>query len=97
MKVTKEFVDFCRKEFVFDDEISYDYHSLSLCIIDCVYSLRAQYYSTTVPVVNRYAAHYLGNDKSSSSDTVTALITNIQNAGGPVLFAADISLRLKYA
>ena len=90
MKLTQQFVDFCRQELAFDDQLSYDYRSLSVCIIDCVYSLRAQYYSTTVPVVNRYAAHYLGDDKFSSTDGVTALITNIQDAGGPVPFAANI-------
>lgn len=89
-KYTKDFVAFCKREFDLEDQISYDYHSLSLCIIDCVYSLRAQYYSTTVPVVERYTAHYLGNDKHSSKDSVTDLITHIHESGGPIPFAADI-------
>lgn len=89
-RLTKQFTDFCRRELAFEDSISYEYHSLSLCIIDCVYSLRAQYYSTTVPVVKRYAAHYLENDMLSSCDNVTDLIKHIEESGGPVPFAATV-------
>ena len=59
-KRTRQFVDYCIQTLEFDKQISYDYQSLSICIVDCVYSLRALYYDSTIPVVNRYAARYLG-------------------------------------
>lgn len=89
-KYTKQFIDYCRRELEFDDQITYEYRSLSVCIIDCVYSLRAKYFSTTVPVVNRYVEYYLENDKLSPNDTVTELINHILEAGGPDSFAANV-------
>ncbi len=87
---TMKFTDFCKRKFDFNDQTLYDYHSLSLCIIDCVYSLRAKYYSTTVPVVKRYVKHYLKNDMHSNCDKISDLITHIDEEGGPNLFAANI-------
>ena len=68
----------------------YRYGSLSVCIIDCIYSLRARYYSVTMPVVERYAAYYLCNNIESPDDKISDLIAHIQNAGGPVPFSSAI-------
>ena len=86
----QRFIDFCRKELSFDKQINYEYQSLSVCIIDCVYSLRAQYYSTTVPVVNRYVSRYMSNNIQSSNDRISDFIQHVQDEGGPVLFASNI-------
>lgn len=62
-KYTNQFVEFCKNELSFQLQASYGYQSLTACIIDCVYSLRAQYFNTTVPVVERYANMYMNNDR----------------------------------
>ena len=59
-KYTKHMVDFCRRELNLKDNVNaYNYQSMSVCIIDCVFSLRARYKSTTKEVVNRYAIKYM--------------------------------------
>ena len=69
---TKKFVDFCLQNYSEDlkeaDERSYCYNSLPICIVDCVYSLRARYNSVTIPIVERYAEHFLGGDRSAKDD-----------------------------
>ena len=89
-KHTRQFVDYCIQTLEFDKQISYDYQSLSICIVDCVYSLRALYYDSTIPVVNRYAARYLGGNASAPTERVSDLIQHITEAGGPTPFAANI-------
>lgn len=58
-KFTKQFVEYCQNNFNLEECENYHYQSLSVCIIDCVYSLRAKYYSMTIPVVERYAEKYM--------------------------------------
>lgn len=89
-KHTNSFVAYCKNNLSFELGVSYGYRSLSVCIIDCVYSLRAKYFSTTVPVVERYAKHYMNSNKFASGDSVTKLIQNIEDAGGPDAFAANV-------
>ena len=82
-KYTEKFVDYCRRnygeELSIADERSYCYKSLPICIVDCVYSLRARYNSVTVPIVERYANTFLGGDKTSTSDAdnLTNFIKNL--------------------
>ena len=90
LKRTQQFVDYCRRELDFGSQVSNEYQSLSVCIIDCVYSLRAKYYNTTVPVVDRYAKKYMNGDKRAVGDNTSDLIRHIQDAGGPDLFASEI-------
>ena len=89
-KHTNRFVEYCKQEFSLKDQISYGYRSLSICIIDCVFSLRARYHSTTVPVVERYAARYMERNKLSPTESVSDLIHHILDVGGPVPFADSI-------
>ena len=76
--LTKQFIDFCERKFNLADSAEYNYQSLSVCIIDCVYSLRAKYYRVTVPVVDRYAALYLNGNRNNPGDTVSMLIQHIK-------------------
>lgn len=82
-KYTEKFVDYCRRnygeELSIADERSYCYKSLPICIVDCVYSLRARYNSVTVPIVERYANAFLGGDKTSTNndDNLTSFIKNL--------------------
>lgn len=86
-----KFVDFCKRELNFTNlEIGDHYKSLSICVIDCVYSLRAQYFSTTVPVIKRYAEKYMNGDMYADNDKLTDLIKHIDEAGGCEAFANDI-------
>ena len=67
-----------------------EYKSLSVCILDCVYSLRARYYSTTIPVIDRYASRYMNNDRFSSGDSLTTFVNNINQCGGPEGFVDSV-------
>jgi hypothetical protein len=87
---TDQFVQYCRRVLDFDKQIRYEYQSLSICIIDCIYSLRAQYESSTISVINRYANQYMNGDKNSSGDGVKSLIGHILEAGGPGPFAEAV-------
>lgn len=82
-----KFVKYCEQELDFEKSIVYGYKSLSVCIIDCVYSLRARYYETTIPVVDRYAEYFMEGNKYSSGDTVSMLIEHIDGVGGTAKFA----------
>ena len=57
------------------------YKSLSICILDCVFSLRAKYFLHTVPVIHRYADKYLYGNIYSESDTITSFIKHIDEYG----------------
>lgn len=83
----EKLVDYFQNTPGFNKEITYEYRSLPICIIDCVFSLRAKYESTTLPVVRRYAKCYLGNDLDSSADSITKFIEHIEAEGGPEKFA----------
>ncbi len=87
-KHTSRFVNFCRCNLQLDVQATdYTYQSLSVCIIDCVYSLYAQYESTAKPVVKRYADLYMDGSVYSDGNTVSDLVSYIDNAGGPEEFA----------
>ncbi|MFA7612541.1 MAG: hypothetical protein WCY45_04565 [Acholeplasmataceae bacterium] len=66
------------------------FKSLSICIINCIYSLRANYRTTTWPIVKRYADKFLGGDAHKEGETVSDLINNIDNNGGYESFAVNI-------
>ncbi|MCR5323019.1 MAG: hypothetical protein K6E85_07100 [Lachnospiraceae bacterium] len=86
-KYAQVVAQYCKKTLNLSDQINaYFYQSLSICIIDCVYSLRAQYESTTKKVVIRYAEKYMHGDINASGDNLTDLISNIEKAGGPAFF-----------
>ena len=85
-----QFASFCEKQFDLNSKIGYHYESMSICILDCVFSLRAKYESMTVPVVERYAKAYMENNRHAGGDTVSMLISNINAAGGAEAFADKI-------
>lgn len=87
---TEQFVDFCEKNLDLIQTVNYNYESLSACILDCVYSLRAVYLTTTVPVVERYAKAYMNGNRQAAGDTISMLISNIEKVGGPSAFADKI-------
>lgn len=66
------------------------YKSLGPCILDCVYSLQAKYFSVTVPVVNRYAEKYMKGDSHADGYSLIDFINHIQNSGGPTQFAYEV-------
>jgi len=89
---TETFIRFCRDNFNIELGAlrnTSGYQSLSACILDCVYSLRAKYFSTTVPVVERYAETYMGNNRFAAGNTVNDFIANIDSVGTDS-FASDI-------
>lgn len=88
--LSKQFAEYCEIHFNLTEQEHEPYRSLSVCIIDCVYSLRAKYYSTTVPVVERYAARYMDGDKDRYGDTVSMLLRRMDENGGPQQFAENV-------
>lgn len=87
---THKFVEYCEKHLDLSGSSSYGYQSLSVCIIDCVYSLRTKYYTVTIPLVDRYAAMFMNGNRNASGDTVSKLLANIDCVGGPQGFADTV-------
>lgn len=87
-KLTEIFAEYCREHYDLNAQLAYDYKSLSVCIIDCVYSLRANY-KTTVKVVERYAEKYMDGDCNKSGDTLSKFIERIE-AVSPEKFAKSV-------
>ena len=87
---TKQFFEYCQRSFDLEEYSDYNYQSLSVCIIDCVYSLRAKYQSVTVPIVDRCAALYLNGNRNNPGDTVSMLIQHIEESGGARHFADNV-------
>ena len=87
---TQRFTSYCEEHFNLNESQAPGYRSLSICLIDCVYSLRAQYYAVTLPIVDRYAAAYMQGDRYRAGDTVSMLLQHIQEIGGAEAFAGQI-------
>ena len=66
------------------------FKSLSICIINCIYSLRANYRTITMPIVQRYADKFLSGNPHKAGETLNDLINNIDNNGGYEEFAYNI-------
>ena len=88
--LSRQFADYCEGHFDLEHQVNYHYQSLPICLIDCVYSLRAKYESITLPVVQRYADAYMGGDRYASGDTISSLIERIDSCGGPCAFAEKV-------
>lgn len=89
-RLTKCFVDYCEHNFKLQKDPITNYQSLPICLIDCIYSLRAKYYRVTVPIVNRYANVYMDGDLTDKKDTISMLIEHIEKCGGTETFADQI-------
>ena len=86
-RYTKKFVKYCEETFKIEGSEMQAYQSMSICILDCVYSLRTKYYSVTLPIVERYAAKYMNGNVYAPDDNITRFINNIDTVGGPKAFA----------
>ena len=80
-KYAEVFARRCKESFDLSTEIEYNYKSLSVCILDCVYSLRARYEEVTVPIVDRYAKKCMGRDRHAAGDTVSDLLERMDDMG----------------
>ena len=84
-------VEYCKRELDFTKGHYADpYTSLGPCILDCIYSLRAKYFSVTRPTVMRYAAKYMKGDAIAAGYTVDDFIAHIAASGGAKAFARDV-------
>ena len=88
-KLAMQFAKHCESAFDLSTQSDYGYRSLSVCLLDCVYSLRARYYDVTVPLVERYAAMYMNGDSHASGDTVSMLLRRMDERGHKA-FADDV-------
>lgn len=89
-KYTEKFVKYCEETFKIEGGEMQAYQSMSICILDCVYSLRTKYYSVTIPIVERYAAKYMNGNINAPGDNITQLLNNINAVGGPKAFADKV-------
>lgn len=84
-------VEFCKNNLDLNSlEYLEPYQSLPVCIIDCVYSLRAKYFQVTVPIVQRYADKYMNGDRLAGGYTLSDLMNQIELAGGFHKFASEV-------
>lgn len=91
-----QLTQFCRDYLDFSSiESQARYRSITACIIDCVFSLRAQYYSTTIPVVERYAKKYMSGNRFASGDSLSDLLRRIDECGGTEAFASTVLCNLQ--
>lgn len=80
-RFTNQFVEYCYSNLNLTEGMTYNYKSLPICIIDCVYSLRAKYYAVTVPIVKRYADFCLNGDMNSADDSISLFLQRVDNIG----------------
>ena len=83
-KFAEQFSQYCESTFNLTSQSEYGYQSLSVCLLDCVYSLRARYYDVTIPIVQRYAAKYMNGNPYADGDTVSNLLDRMDNMGHDV-------------
>lgn len=85
------FVQYCRNHLNLNDSLYAEpYHSFSVVLIDCFYSLRTHYFSVTVPIVKRYAEIFMNGDVFAYGDNLCSFINHIDNIGGCEAFACEI-------
>lgn len=88
-ELTESFTEYCKSnEFDLSKRVAYNYRSLSACIIDCVYSLRAKY-QTAIDVVDRYAEKYMGGNHENDGDTLSDFIERLETIT-PERFAENV-------
>ena len=80
-ELATQFAKYCESTFDLSTQSDYGYQSLSVCLLDCVYSLRARYYDVTVPLVQRYANMIMNGDLHGSGDTVSMLLQRMDDIG----------------
>ena len=80
-ELATQFAKYCESTFDLSTQSDYGYQSLSVCLLDCVYSLRARYYDVTVPIVQRYANMFMNGDPHGSGDTVSMLLQRMDDIG----------------
>ena len=80
-ELATQFAKYCESTFDLSTQSDYGYQSLSVCLLDCVYSLRARYYDVTVPLVQRYANMFMNGDPHGSGDTVSMLLHRMDDIG----------------
>lgn len=80
-ELATQFAKYCESTFDLSTQSDYGYQSLSVCLLDCVYSLRARYYDVTVPIVQRYANMFMNGDPHGSGDTISMLLRRMDDIG----------------
>ena len=80
-ELATQFAKYCESTFDLSTQSDYGYQSLSVCLLDCVYSLRAKYYGVTVPLVQRYANMFMNGDPHGSGDTISILLRRMDDIG----------------
>ena len=98
MKDYEIFANYCKTNLDLENTITVnpDYKSLTLCIIDCIYSLRAKYIQVTLPIVKRYADKYLNGDMHAS-DTLEDFMNNVNQYESYDSFAEEVLKNMQFS
>ena len=80
-ELATQFAKYCESTFDLSTQSDYVDQSLSVCLLDCVYSLRARYYDVTVPLVQRYANMFMNGNPHASGDTISMLLRRMDDIG----------------
>lgn len=91
-KFAQKFADFCvgNQRIDLTQTENYNYPSLPICLIDCVYSLRAKYVVVTSPIVERYKEFVKQQGLDLENDTISKFLENIECTGGIQKFGHEI-------
>lgn len=86
-----KFTNFCKENFDFTDDISEqkEYKSLAVCVLDCVFSLRAIYNPTCINVINRFSEKFLNGNKYSENYSLKNFIEDYDSVG-EIKFRSEI-------
>ncbi len=88
---SRKLADWCLNNLNLDAEhYAEPYKSLGPCILDCIYSLQAKYFSVVVPLMERYGERYMNGDVHAEGYTLDDFISHIREAGGTEPFSANI-------
>lgn len=88
-KYVEKMAEFCEKNFNLNDAEFPRYDSLSVAIVDCVYSLQMDYKKKVKPIVEKYKKFL--NEKGKNGDSLKEFLEYIEEAGGCQKFA-DVAL-----
>ena len=84
-KYVEKMVEFCEKNFNLNDAEFPQYDSLSVAIVDCVYSLQMDYENEVKPIVEKYKKFL--NEKGKNGDSLKEFLEYIEEVGGCQKFA----------
>ena len=77
------FERYCRKKLNLNKKLDSPYYpSLSVCLLDAVFSMDAGHFAVTAPIVERYVNTFMKGNKFAEGDGTKRVLQHIKFAGG---------------